>query len=135
MPSKLLALVLTVVAVACGAGAISIFSGGERPLWLLGMVLGLGAVGLLALAARVYAGSTPPARNRSGLVRYSRGQRLALIGLAVVAFTFGAHDLATGEHKSKRSSIVTREKQPGEFWQMVLVYFGTGGFLVYLGNV
>jgi hypothetical protein len=135
MSSKTLALALAIVAAACGVGALSVFSaGGRGPLWILGLTLGVGAIGLLLLAARVYArrSSSSSASDARPIV-HSRGQRLGLIALAALAIAFGSHALVTGKQKSSKGSVITREKQPGEFWQMVVLYFGAGGALLYLG--
>jgi hypothetical protein len=134
MSSKPVALVLAVVAVTCGVGAVSVFNtGGRGPLWILGLVLGLGALALLVLSARLYTKGASSSRGRTEPISYSNGQRLGLIALAALAIAFGGHMIVTGKHKPSKGSVVTREKQPSEFWQMVLLYFGAGGALLYLG--
>lgn len=134
MLSKIAALATALVGAILGFGAISIFRSGDRGyLVLVGLICGLGSVVLFLIAARLYARQSPSTTRRTGRVAFSGGQRLGLIALAVLALAFGVHALATGKSKSSKGSAVLRDKQPGEFWQMVLLYFGTGGTLLYLG--
>jgi O-antigen/teichoic acid export membrane protein len=134
MSSKPAAVIAAIAAAALGLGAFSVFRSGDRGyLALLGLILALGALALLFFAARLYTRAPQSSRRRTGPIAYSGGQRLGLIALAVLSMAFGTHALLTGKSKPSSGSAVSRAKQPGEFWQMVLLYFGTGGALLYLG--
>jgi len=135
MFTKLAAFAAAFVAVILGFGAVNIFRSGQGGyLVLVGLICGAGAVFLLLLAMRLY--TRPPSSGRARaapVVSFSRGQRLGLVVIAVIALAFGTHALVTGKSKPSKGGTVQRDKQPSEFWQLVLLYFGTGGVLMYLG--
>lgn len=134
MLPKIAAVVTAIAATILGIGAISIFRSGERGyLILVGLICGLGSVALFLLAARLYLRQPPSSPRQRTRVAFSGGQRLGLIALAVLALAFGAGAMVTGKAKLSKGPAVLREKQPSEFWQTVLFYFGTGGALLYLG--
>jgi hypothetical protein len=134
MFSKIAAAISALVACFLGFGAVSIFRSGDRGyLVLLGLILALGSVVLFILAASLYTRGSLPARRRSTPTTFSRGQRFGLIAAAALSFTLGGYALATGKTNPNKSSSPSREKHPSQYWQMVLLYFGTGFTLLYLG--
>ena len=127
--TKIAAFVVGALALICAGIAISAFTSGERGyMVLIGLIAAGGSVLLAMKAAVLFA--QEPARKRPPL-RFTPGQRLGMLAIGVLAMGFGINDLVTGRSDPVKGSAVTREKQPGQFWQAVALHFGTGGVLFY----
>lgn len=124
-----------------GIGAVSIFSSGNPGLLVIvGGTMAVGAVGLLALAARLWL-REPPTPARQGTRRgrpmpsvLTPGQRLGHIAIGALMLLMATHMLVTGRYEPVKGSVVTRQQQPGSYWTFVLLCAGLGGFVLRRGT-
>lgn len=139
-PTKLAAVALGGVAIFLGAGAVSVFTSANPGLILIvGSSLAVASIGLLVFALRLWHRAPAPLstrgrrRGRRAATTLSRGQRLGYIALGVLGIVLAGHALVTGAKDQVRGPVVTRKDKPGQFWPLVLLYGGVGGFLLYRG--
>jgi hypothetical protein len=125
------AVLLALVLVAVGVSILG--SGPQGYFGIVGLIAIAGAVVLLAAATRLYSRAATSDVRRSVRVRFSRGQRLGLLALGVLFLSMGAKDVVTGTTKSSNKSRISKQSDPGAFWQRVLLQAGTGALLVFLG--
>jgi len=127
--TKTAAFVVAAIALLLALVAISVFTSGERGyLIIVGLIAAGGAVALSMKAALLFA--KEPGRKRPA-ARFTPAQRLGMIAIGILGMGFGVTDLVTGKSDPVKGPVVTREKQPGQFWQAVALHFGGGGVLFY----
>lgn len=138
--SRIGALAAGGLATFLGAGAVSIFTSGNAGLLVIvGGVMAAGSIGLFMLALSLFF-REPPSEALRGRRRVrplpstlSPGQRLAYVAIGVLMMVMATHALVTGTQDQVRGPVVTRQDKPGQFWMLVLMYAGVGGFLLHRG--
>lgn len=141
-PSKLGAFAVAGLAILLGAVAVSVFTSGDPGmLAIIGAGMAVASIGLLLLAIHLFYRQPPSSALRLRGRRpgkplptpLSSGQRRLSIAIGLVGLFVAGHAVVTGQHKQPRGPVMTRQKKPGQFWALVLVYGGAGAFLVYRG--
>lgn len=111
-------------------GLIVFESGADGAMKLLGPLL-IGGALVCGVFAAVLLLRRP--RLPAEPVRHSLGQRLVLLLIGAFALAVAGRAVVTGKHDASRSSRdVARAERPGEFWQVVSLYFVGGVVCVYL---
>ncbi len=118
------------LAVAAG----SAFSSGEGGVIVfLGVMLAVGAAGLLVLAVMLFR-RRPATAPVDEPVRRSVFQRIALVIIGAMALAWSGNAIVTGKFDASGSRRdVLRSANPSQFWQIVSMYLLAGGACVYLG--
>lgn len=140
--SKLGAFAVASLAIFLGAGAVSVFtSGNPGMLVIIGGAMTAASIGLFVLAIHLFYRQPPSSALRLRGRRpgkplptpLSSRQRLLSIAIGLLGLFMAGHAVVTGQYDQARGPVLKRQKEPGKFWPLVLMYGGVGAFLVYRG--